>query len=47
MTVFVALARRLASEIRGRVFEQFTRSDDPLSPEMFVEDSGRFAVLPE
>ncbi len=45
--VFVALPRRLADEIRGTVLEQFTRSDHSLSLEIFVEDGGRFVVLPE
>jgi len=43
--VFVALPVKLADRIRSKVLEQFTTSDQPLSPDVFVERKGRLVVL--
>jgi uncharacterized protein YtpQ (UPF0354 family) len=43
--VFVALPLALADRIRTRVLEQFTTSDRPVSPEVFVERGGELVVL--
>ena len=43
--VFVALPVELADRIRSKVLEQFTTSDRPVSPDVFVERKGRLAVL--
>jgi hypothetical protein len=44
--VFVALPVRLADRIRGKVLEQFTTGDKPVSKDVFVERDGRVVVLP-
>ena len=43
--VFVALPVKLADRIRSKVLEQFTTSDRPVSPDVFVERKGRLVVL--
>ena len=43
--VFVALPIGLADRIRSKVLEQFTTSDRPVSPEVFVERKGKLVVL--
>jgi len=44
--VFVALPVELADRIRAKVLEQFTTSDRPVSPDVFVERKGKLVVLP-
>ncbi|HEX5469148.1 MAG TPA: DUF1444 family protein [Gaiellaceae bacterium] len=45
-SVYVALTRNYASVIRGKVLQEFTTGENPLSPDLFVERDGRLEVLP-
>jgi hypothetical protein len=45
--VFVALPVETADRIRSKVLEQFTTSERPVSPDVFVERKGKLVVSPK
>ena len=46
-SVFVALTRKYASVIKGKVLQEFTTGKNPLSPELFEERNGQLVALPQ
>jgi uncharacterized protein YtpQ (UPF0354 family) len=44
-SVFVALTRRYAPVIKGKVLQEFTTGKNPLSPELFEERHGQLVAL--
>ena len=46
-SVFVALTRKYAEVIKGKVLQEFTTGENPLSPELFEERNGRLVPLPQ
>ena len=44
-SVFVALTRNYADVIKGKVLQQFTTGQNPLSPELFEERNGQLFVV--
>ena len=44
-SVFVALTRNYAPVIKGKVLQEFTTGENPLSPELFEERNGRLVAL--
>jgi len=44
-SVFVALTRNYAPLIKGKVLQQFTSGENPLSPDLFEERNGQLFVL--
>ena len=46
-SVFVALTRNYAPLIRGKVLQEFTAGENPLSPDLFVERNGQLVAMPQ
>jgi len=46
-SVFVDLTRKYAEVIKGKVLQEFTTGENPLSPELFEERNGRLVPLPQ
>ena len=46
-SVFVALTRNYAPVIKGKVLQEFTTGENPLSPELFEERNGQLVALPQ
>ena len=46
-SVFVALTRNYAPVIKGKVLQEFTTGNNPLSPELFEERNGKLVALPQ
>ena len=46
-SVFVALTRNYAPVIKGKVLQEFTTGENPLSPELFEERNGQLIALPQ
>ncbi len=44
-SVFVALTRKYAPVIKGKVLQEFTTGKNPLSPDLFEERNGQLVVL--
>jgi uncharacterized protein YtpQ (UPF0354 family) len=44
-SVFVALTRNYAPVIKGKVLQEFTTGENPLSPELFEERNGQLVAL--
>jgi uncharacterized protein YtpQ (UPF0354 family) len=46
-SVFVALTRKYAPVIKGKVLQEFTTGKNPLSPDLFEERNGQLVALPQ